>query len=218
MTRLPNVPSSSTREKSSWRGAIKLGSLPGGKPCMNILGISAYYGDSAAALVRDGDIIAAAQEERSHHDPVGLREPSKRGWHQLPSGSPVRVSVFAVLQLCLCRGGLFVLSGAPIRRAPYELLRYLSSELFKFPFEKPFPRQNPDLLRMSLYFNCGKLHLKRRWRSLDVSRCFGSVSAVANLSASQPQTLILPSARREGDLFNVMTMFQYEMIQQDACS
>ncbi|NJK38881.1 MAG: carbamoyltransferase [Oscillatoriales cyanobacterium SM2_3_0] len=31
---------------------------------MNILGISAYYHDSAAALVRDGEIIAAAQEER----------------------------------------------------------------------------------------------------------------------------------------------------------
>jgi len=31
---------------------------------MNILGISAFYHDSAAALIRDGDIIAAAQEER----------------------------------------------------------------------------------------------------------------------------------------------------------
>jgi carbamoyltransferase len=31
---------------------------------MNILGISAYYHDSAAALIRDGIIIAAAQEER----------------------------------------------------------------------------------------------------------------------------------------------------------
>lgn len=31
---------------------------------MNILGISAYYHDSAAALVCDGDIVAAAQEER----------------------------------------------------------------------------------------------------------------------------------------------------------
>jgi len=31
---------------------------------INILGISAFYHDSAAALVRDGDIIAAAQEER----------------------------------------------------------------------------------------------------------------------------------------------------------
>lgn len=31
---------------------------------MNILGISAFYHDSAAALVRDGRIVAAAQEER----------------------------------------------------------------------------------------------------------------------------------------------------------
>ena len=31
---------------------------------MNILGISAFYHDSAAAFVRDGEIIAAAQEER----------------------------------------------------------------------------------------------------------------------------------------------------------
>ena len=30
----------------------------------NILGISAYYHDSAAALIRDGQIVAAAQEER----------------------------------------------------------------------------------------------------------------------------------------------------------
>src|ERR1043166_8836395 len=31
---------------------------------MNILGLSAFYHDSAASLVRDGEIIAAAQEER----------------------------------------------------------------------------------------------------------------------------------------------------------
>ena len=31
---------------------------------MNILGISAYYHDSAAKLVADGKIISAAQEER----------------------------------------------------------------------------------------------------------------------------------------------------------
>ena len=31
---------------------------------MYILGISAYYHDSAACLVRDGEIVAAAQEER----------------------------------------------------------------------------------------------------------------------------------------------------------
>jgi carbamoyltransferase len=39
---------------------------------MYILGLSAYYHDSAAALLRDGEIIAAAQEERfsrKKHDP-----------------------------------------------------------------------------------------------------------------------------------------------------
>jgi carbamoyltransferase len=39
---------------------------------MDILGISAYYHDSAACLIRDGKIIAAAQEERftrTKHDP-----------------------------------------------------------------------------------------------------------------------------------------------------
>ncbi len=38
-----------------------------------ILGISAFYHDSAAALVVDGEIIAAAQEERftrKKHDPA----------------------------------------------------------------------------------------------------------------------------------------------------
>ena len=35
-----------------------------GKFSMNILGISAFYHDSAAALIQDGRIIAAAQEER----------------------------------------------------------------------------------------------------------------------------------------------------------
>ena len=31
---------------------------------MTILGISAFYHDSAAAIIREGEIIAAAQEER----------------------------------------------------------------------------------------------------------------------------------------------------------
>jgi carbamoyltransferase len=38
-----------------------------------ILGIAGYYHDSAAALVRDGEIVAAAQEERftrKKHDPA----------------------------------------------------------------------------------------------------------------------------------------------------
>ncbi len=31
---------------------------------MNILGISAFYHDSAACLIQDGKVVAAAQEER----------------------------------------------------------------------------------------------------------------------------------------------------------
>lgn len=44
----------------------------GNKKPVFILGISAYYHDSAAALIRDGEIIAAAHEERftrKKHDP-----------------------------------------------------------------------------------------------------------------------------------------------------
>ena len=47
-------------------------SQPASTPGVNILGISAYYHDSAACLVRDGRIVAAAQEERftrKKHDP-----------------------------------------------------------------------------------------------------------------------------------------------------
>ena len=39
---------------------------------MRIVGISAFYHDSAVALVADGEIVAAAQEERftrRKHDP-----------------------------------------------------------------------------------------------------------------------------------------------------
>jgi carbamoyltransferase len=42
---------------------------------MNILGISAFYHDSAAALVRDGEIIAAAQEERFTREKHDFRFP-----------------------------------------------------------------------------------------------------------------------------------------------
>ena len=44
---------------------------------MNILGISAFYHDSAACLVQDGKIIAAVQEERftrKKHDASFLKK------------------------------------------------------------------------------------------------------------------------------------------------
>jgi len=44
---------------------------------MNILGISAFYHDSAACLVRDGQIVAAAQEERFSRNKHDHRFPKK---------------------------------------------------------------------------------------------------------------------------------------------
>ena len=43
----------------------------------NILGISAFYHDSAAALIRDGEIIAAAQEERFSREKHDSSFPSR---------------------------------------------------------------------------------------------------------------------------------------------
>ncbi len=55
---------------------------------MNILGISAFYHDSAATLVRDGEIIAAAQEERFTR---------KKHDHNFP---------FHAVRYCLAEGGV----------------------------------------------------------------------------------------------------------------
>jgi carbamoyltransferase len=44
---------------------------------MNILGVSAFYHDSAAALIRDGEIVAAAQEERFTRKKNDHRFPSR---------------------------------------------------------------------------------------------------------------------------------------------
>ena len=49
-----------------------------------ILGISAFYHDSAAALVVDGEIVAAAQEERftrkKHDCGISRYTPSTTAW------------------------------------------------------------------------------------------------------------------------------------------
>src|SRR5207253_6081273 len=50
--------------KAAARGPERDGIASKERDDVNILGVSAFYHDSAAALVRDGNIIAAAQEER----------------------------------------------------------------------------------------------------------------------------------------------------------
>ncbi|WP_417826769.1 carbamoyltransferase [Thalassospira povalilytica] len=63
---------------------------------MQILGLSAYYHDSAAALVRDGRVVAAAQEERFSrikHDPAF---PSRAVQYcmEMANNSPIDYVVF----------------------------------------------------------------------------------------------------------------------------
>lgn len=44
---------------------------------MHILGLSAFYHDSAACLIRDGEVMAAAQEERFTRRKYDFRFPSQ---------------------------------------------------------------------------------------------------------------------------------------------
>ena len=53
---------------------------------MNILGLSAFYHDSAACLVRDGEIIAAAQEERFTRKKHDSRFPANAAAYCLREG------------------------------------------------------------------------------------------------------------------------------------
>src|SRR5918994_2185221 len=52
----------------------------------NILGVSAYYHDSAACLIRDGDIVAAAQEERFTRKKFDARFPTNAVRYCLSEG------------------------------------------------------------------------------------------------------------------------------------
>jgi carbamoyltransferase len=54
---------------------------------MNILGISAYYHDSAAALLRDGELVAAAQEERFSRKKHDARFPTHATEYCLAEGN-----------------------------------------------------------------------------------------------------------------------------------
>jgi carbamoyltransferase len=73
---------------------------------MNILGISAYYHDSAACLVRDGEIVAAAQEERFTR---------KKHDHEFPQNA---------VEFCLQRGG--------IEADALDLVAFYDKPLLKF--------------------------------------------------------------------------------------
>lgn len=73
-----------------WAGGVRLdqGERRLEEQGVNILGISCFYHDSAACLVRDGDIVAAAQEERFSR---------KKHDHGFPAGA---------ISYCLREGGI----------------------------------------------------------------------------------------------------------------
>ena len=73
---------------------------------MNILGISAYYHDSAACLLQDGRIVAAAQEERFTRKKHDYRFPGK------------------AIEYCLREGG--------IRTEDLDLVAFYDKPLLKF--------------------------------------------------------------------------------------
>ncbi len=83
---------------------------------MNIIGLNAYHGDAAACLVRDGEIVAAAEEERFRR---------VKHWAGFPSEA---------IRSCLAMGGIrlrdvgrIALNSDPkaniLRRAAYALMR-----------------------------------------------------------------------------------------------
>ncbi len=63
---------------------------------MDILGISAFYHDSAACLVRDGRIIAAAQEERFSRRKHDARFPIRAASYCLSEGKAAKAGIDAV--------------------------------------------------------------------------------------------------------------------------
>ena len=76
---------------------IRVGGHPGGKEKgMYTLGINAVYHDSAACLVQDGQVIAAAEEERFAHVKHGKR-PLPFSAYQLP---------YYAIDYCLSEAGI----------------------------------------------------------------------------------------------------------------
>ena len=116
---------------------------------MNILGISAYYHDSAAALVRDGVIVAAAQEERFSR---------KKHDARFPAGA---------IKSCLDQGGIsladvdeIVFYDKPLVKFERLLETYLSYAPKGF---RSFIAAMPVWLKEKLYL---KATLKREFAAL----------------------------------------------------
>ena len=130
---------------------------------MNILGVSALYHDSAAALVRDGEIVAAAQEERFSRRKHDARFPQQAIRHCLEAGGisggkldavafydkPI-VKFARILQTYFCvapRGLRSFMAAAPIWLKqklwiPLEIERILERNGVEMPGRMLFPEHH----------------------------------------------------------------------------
>ncbi len=110
---------------------------------MNLLGLSAFYHDSATCLVRDGEIIAAAQEERFTR---------KKRDHDFPTNA---------MQYCLQEGGLgpgdldlVAFYDKPFIKFERLLTTYLAYAPAGLPaFIKAMPLWMKDLIQKKLNFS-----------------------------------------------------------------
>src|SRR4030081_1056269 len=87
---------------------------------MNILGINAYHGDVSAALVRDGALVAAVEEERFRRVKhwAGFPEASIRSCLAMAGAEAVDIDAFAISRdprAHLLRKAWFVLRHRPTR-------------------------------------------------------------------------------------------------------
>lgn len=99
---------------------------------MNILGISAFYHDSAAALVRDGVVVAAAQEERFNRQ-------------KNTSAFPIQAINFCVQQAGI---SFLEIDAVAYFEKPYlKFARVITDHLASFPLSLPsFYRSMPKWL------------------------------------------------------------------------
>jgi carbamoyltransferase len=106
------------------------------KAVMYILGISCFYHDSAACLLKDGRIVAAAQEERFNR---------KKNCSDFPSYS---------IDYCLREAGITVkdISGIAFNEKPFlKFQRVITGHISSFPFSlKNFLRTMPHWLDQRL--------------------------------------------------------------------
>lgn len=106
---------------------------------MNILGISAFYHDSAAALVRDGQLVAAAQEERFTR---------KKHDENFPSNA---------VRYCLRQGGIEV---ADLDYVVFYDKPFLKFERLLLTYLDQFPRGLRSFLRAMPIWMKDKLWIK----------------------------------------------------------